>query len=301
MGYGNGKAKRQTATSRTRQMCVDKYLYSRPEELVTTADIHKALYADKGDKLQINAFRQWMYSYWVAPRTVEVVPRKGFIYHPEKPSEPEVKEKTVPKPLENSEGCSDPTAGKALQELEPELQYKAGELWTAETRSGESEIVLIIAATRRVVTVLRVYPEKRQDLLVPLRIFYCGKFYWTDPSEIGWRNPKSLMKNHHGIRTAEFVFIKQALGKYLGTTITNEVIKEVPKIKIIPQTVERQDPKLVQELRDAKAEIARLKEELSKAPKVEETPDILVLKTQLEVYREIFGRMYPERRTADES
>lgn len=287
--------------SSSRQAQVDKYMISNPEKLITSTEIREK--AIGAHRITIGALRVWLRTSWKTPEGVERIPRKGYIYHapksaidPQAAAAKEVKEK----PLENSEGYSDPTAGKALQELEPELQYKTGELWTAETRSGDSEIVLIIAATRRVVTVLRVYPEKRQDFLAPLRIFYCGKFYWTDPSEIGWRNPKSLMKNHHGIRTAEFVFIKQALGKYLGTTITNEVIKEVPKIKIVPQTVERQDPKLVQELRDAKAEIARLKEELSKAPKAEETPDILVLKTQLEVYREIFARMYPERRTADE-
>lgn len=245
----------------------------------------------------------------IMPRYPEIRSARGFGYkwvpqetpasEPKKAPAEEPKKTATETPYRNSEGYSDPTAGKALASLES--SYKPGQIWHAEARNGDTEWLLVVKGYKARVHVLMLYPEKKREWDHPLRVHYKGDVLWTDPTELTWRSAKQFTKFLCDAEKDEYVFAKNALGKFFGIIFVTEVTKEVPKIRYIEVPKLRTDPELVKRAEAAEKEAAELRQKLESMPTTEEpTEEVLVLKTQLATYREIFTMIFPERRTDED-
>ena len=207
-----------------------------------------------------------------------------------------------------------------------------GEVWKTTTKLGQDEMILVLAATRGVITGLKLWPAKKDNWTMHIRVEYREKYYYTDLAELTWRYMSAI--NKYGkpltkLDEKEREFLRRALGKYLHTTIVEERVIEKPvdKIRMIEKPVEKrvevkvQDPELVKKVEELEELVDTLKgrvlffesqctslsernssleDQLKAKPTASDSSEVAILKAKLAVYEGLIERMFPVRKETAE-
>ena len=210
------------------------------------------------DLYTFQSFKNFLQYYVKAyyPDKVRAVPKKGYMYIYKNK---EIKEEPKSTGFKNSEGYSDPTAGKALANvmMEPKTQetnYFPGEVWTRSTGAymgpKKKELVLVIAASKGNVNYIPVYDSIEEKGFYYSG--YCKEFESTSGKKyfVDWRQIRTSGCNPFKDGSYEFAvdddifnYILDQIGKRfgLGETIVKEVPKIVYETKEVPATITEED------------------------------------------------------------
>ena len=186
----------------------------------------------------------------------------------------------------NGSGYYDPTAYKALQKIEREedkmSMIKKGDIWTIE--SGGKEVVAVVIKTHgSYATVLTMADEPREGRNISL--FARGQKY-SDPGFISYKFNEGFLDFVRTTTDEEFEDIQKKIIERLGFDVKDYSITKEARAKIMELEAEVKDLNEILELR-------RVENEQLKYRSVSEdmTSELLVLKTQCEVYKEQYERL----------
>lgn len=224
-------------------------------DIIASKDIYDLVPQDIYSCRSLKNFLQYYVKEYY-PDKVRAVPKKGYVYIGKNKG---VKEEPKLTGFKNSEGYSDPTAGKALAKvmMEPKTQetnYFPGEVWTRSTGSymgpKKKELVLVIAASKGNVNYIPVYDSIEEKSYYFSG--YCKEFESTSGKKyfVDWRQIRTSGCNPFKDGSYEFavdddVFnsILDQIGKRfgLGETIVKEVPKVVYETKEVPAAMTEED------------------------------------------------------------